>query len=253
MKGIYKITSPSGKVYIGQSNCIQKRLSNYKSVTPIKCQRILYHSLLKYGFENHVFEVIHELPEDVDQETMTRYEQLYLDQYLALGFTMLNSKLEAGARGRLSEESRKRIGEKHRGKTIPLDQRIRHSEMMRGRPSKTKGRKHTEEVKQRIKAKRALQKNVVGRPKGNIPWNKGKVGVQDMSYRKGKPLPEETKEKIRQKLLGSRLSPETIAKRTATLKKNGVKRKWSDEAKAKQSERLKAFNERKKQTAVWPS
>lgn len=33
--GIYKITSPSGKVYIGQSNNIIKRWITYKSITDI--------------------------------------------------------------------------------------------------------------------------------------------------------------------------------------------------------------------------
>jgi len=55
--GVYKITSPSGKVYIGSSNNINNRICSYKN---LKCysQRRLYNSLLKYGWEQHVFEIL---------------------------------------------------------------------------------------------------------------------------------------------------------------------------------------------------
>jgi group I intron endonuclease len=58
--GIYKITSPSGKIYIGQSTNINKRwklhIGMYFSHGINKIKR----SLLKYGPENHIFEIIEE-------------------------------------------------------------------------------------------------------------------------------------------------------------------------------------------------
>ena len=57
--GIYKITSPSNKVYIGSSNNIQRRFLNYKYYQ-CKQQIRLYNSLKKYGVENHKFEIIEE-------------------------------------------------------------------------------------------------------------------------------------------------------------------------------------------------
>jgi len=56
--GIYKITSPTKKVYIGQSVDIKKRLSVYKSYN-CKKQASLYNSLKKHGFNNHKIEIIH--------------------------------------------------------------------------------------------------------------------------------------------------------------------------------------------------
>ena len=56
MVGIYKITSPSNKVYIGQSIDIEKRFSYYKRLS-CKQQSKVYNSILKYGYENHVFEI----------------------------------------------------------------------------------------------------------------------------------------------------------------------------------------------------
>ncbi len=48
--GIYKITSPSNKIYIGCSNNIYKRWSRYKNPHSIKAQYHIYNSLIKYGY-----------------------------------------------------------------------------------------------------------------------------------------------------------------------------------------------------------
>lgn len=48
MIGIYKITSPKQRIYIGQSTNIKKRFNHYNRLLCEK-QRILYRSFLKYG------------------------------------------------------------------------------------------------------------------------------------------------------------------------------------------------------------
>lgn len=70
--GIYKIVSPSGKVYIGQSGDIDKRFKTYSNLQ-CKGQTLLYKSFIKYGVENHQFEIIHKLPKDVDQPILDSY------------------------------------------------------------------------------------------------------------------------------------------------------------------------------------
>jgi len=59
MIGIYKITSPSGRIYIGQSVDIDTRWIYYRNLT-CKSQPKIYNSLKKYGAENHIFEIIEE-------------------------------------------------------------------------------------------------------------------------------------------------------------------------------------------------
>jgi group I intron endonuclease len=59
MIGIYKITSPTNRIYIGSSNNIANRISSYKNLK-CKSQTKLYRSLKKYGFTNHLFEIIEE-------------------------------------------------------------------------------------------------------------------------------------------------------------------------------------------------
>jgi len=57
MIGIYRITSPSNKVYIGQSSNIETRFKTYK-YNACKGQPRLFNSFKKYGFETHKLEVI---------------------------------------------------------------------------------------------------------------------------------------------------------------------------------------------------
>lgn len=62
---IYKITSPAGRVYIGQSINMYKRYRTYQ-LGNFKGQKALYSSVIKYGFDNHVFEIIELHPVDID-------------------------------------------------------------------------------------------------------------------------------------------------------------------------------------------
>jgi predicted GIY-YIG superfamily endonuclease len=60
MIGIYKITNPKNKIYIGQSKNIEERWRGYKRLKEKNGQRKLYFSFQKYGYENHKFEVLEE-------------------------------------------------------------------------------------------------------------------------------------------------------------------------------------------------
>jgi len=55
--GIYKITSPTGKIYVGQSKDVIYRFKCYKRLS-CKKQPRLYASLIKHGVQKHLFEVI---------------------------------------------------------------------------------------------------------------------------------------------------------------------------------------------------
>lgn len=57
--GIYKLTSPSGKCYIGQSTDMVQRILKYKRLQ-CKSQIKLYNAIQKYGFENFTIEVLYE-------------------------------------------------------------------------------------------------------------------------------------------------------------------------------------------------
>lgn len=101
--GIYKITSPNNKIYIGQSWDINKRFCGYKKSNKFS-QPMLSRSFKKYGASSHNFEIAHELPHDCSQDVMDRYEILYWELYIASGHKMLNIKYP-GSGGKHSEDT----------------------------------------------------------------------------------------------------------------------------------------------------
>jgi len=110
MIGIYKITSPSDKIYIGQSINIQKRFKQYKNLQNCKFQTKLYDSLM---FEkNHKFEIL----EECDINLLNERERYWQDYYNVLKglncrLTTYNSKS-----GKLSEETKLKMSIASKGK-----------------------------------------------------------------------------------------------------------------------------------------
>lgn len=90
MIGIYKITSPTNRVYIGQSVNIEKRWKDYNLLKNCKPQIKLYRSLIKYGIINHKFEII----EECSIEQLNERERYWQDYYNVLGLMGLNCILQ---------------------------------------------------------------------------------------------------------------------------------------------------------------
>lgn len=111
MIGIYKITSPNNRIYIGQSKNIEKRRMYY---TPGRCknQKLINNSLKKYGYKNHKFEVMYILPEDVEQNILDNFEIFYYQQYKSSGVKMLNLKECGNGGGKHTESTKLIIGKK---------------------------------------------------------------------------------------------------------------------------------------------
>lgn len=70
---IYKIISPSNKIYIGQTINYKERIKRYKNLN-CKKQLKLYNSLKKYGYENHKFEIL----EECNREELHKKEIEYI-------------------------------------------------------------------------------------------------------------------------------------------------------------------------------
>lgn len=62
---IYKITSPSNRIYIGKTKDLVSRMSKYRTYN-VPYQTILRSSFNKYGFPNHKVEVIDQFESDSD-------------------------------------------------------------------------------------------------------------------------------------------------------------------------------------------
>jgi len=75
--GVYKITSPSERVYIGQAVNIKRRWNNYNVLEQSIKQPKLHNSFKKYGIENHIFEII----EECEFEQLNIRERYWQDFY----------------------------------------------------------------------------------------------------------------------------------------------------------------------------
>lgn len=215
--GIYKITSPSGNIYIGQTGNFKARLNAYKRAS--KCSlndSLINRSLKKYGYGAHSFLLIHELPQDVSGGTLTTYEQIYLDQYKETGHNLLNICLAAGStRGiKASEETKRKLREARKKRIFTKETGMRISLALKGRPKSEETKRKLREVNLGKKASVETKIKMSLTRKGNY----------------GKKLSEETKEKIRQKQMGRSKTAEEIDKWRYSMKqmmeirknKNGV-------------------------------
>lgn len=186
---VYMITCiNTNKIYVGSTDDIEERWRYYYQLN-CKSQIKIYNSLLKYGVDNHVFEIVWagELSE------MLKYETL-----IGWGFDVLER--EAGLTLRLpklgdvwnstSDETRLKIGISSTGRV--------KSELTRAKLSKSnKGKKRTQITKNKLSA------SLVGRDfsekhKNNISISK--IGNKNYFY-------------------GKKISKEILDKRANTRKK----------------------------------
>jgi group I intron endonuclease len=188
MPVIYKILSPSNKVYIGQTWNYKKRMSGYRNIS-CKKQPKLYNSLLKYSPDNHSFIIIHELPEDINQSILDTYEQLYIDQYRDCGIQLMNIR-EAGSHGKHSQESIEKLRKVNLGRKYSNEFKKRRSEIMKGNTLRL-GSSQSEETKLKM---------------GNS--------------RRGQVRSEETRLKMRNSAIGKKKSPEHIRKVVEAKRRN---------------------------------
>jgi group I intron endonuclease len=215
---IYKITSPSGRVYIGQTKDYKKRVEAYRHLR-CKSQTKLYNSLKKYGFYNHSFDILEHVG---DECSLLEKEKNYIKTLNCINSGLniaLGGNRSPNAGKHLSDEHKRKISESNKGKIISNKQRERHRLAMTGRISPRKGIQLSLEqkriFKEKINANRIKYtphnkgiamsqetKNRISKTKkgvsvmgnygkteehkrkisnsliGNVPWNKGKTGVQ---------------------------------------------------------------------------
>jgi len=110
--GIYKITSPSGKIYIGQSINIEKRWKEHISYKDKKTKLCV--SFKKHGFENHNFEII----EECDVNCLDKHEIYWKVYYLNLvngdwNKVLFHELYDKGG-GPKSQETKDKIGNKNK-------------------------------------------------------------------------------------------------------------------------------------------
>jgi group I intron endonuclease len=158
MIGIYKITSPSGKIYIGQSIDIERRFVSYKNLNGVRGQKALQNSFFKHGVDNHIFEIL----EECSIEELNNLERYYQDLYNVLK-DGLNCKLTKSddKSGVICEKIRKKISNSHLGITPDLKTRLKMSESAKNRPKRNYTKEHKLKISKGNKGKKRTKEQLI--------------------------------------------------------------------------------------------
>ena len=161
---IYKLTSPSGKHYIGQTMNLKDRKRRFYNPNNFYSGHRLDNAIKKYGVENFKYEILVQIV-DSDKiklrEKLDELEIFYIEKYDSYknGYNMTLGG--SGSKGCFqTEESRKKISEKAKGrkgsmlgKKLSLEQRKKISERAKlntGSKNPFYGKTHSEETKRKI-------------------------------------------------------------------------------------------------------
>ena len=113
--GIYKIISPTNKIYIGQSIDILNRIRYYKHPNSCRQQFKLQNSINKYGWDKHKFEII----EECDIKILNERERYWQDYYNSFK-NGLNCRLTTSndKSGKVSQETKNKTRNKLLGHEV---------------------------------------------------------------------------------------------------------------------------------------
>ena len=132
MTGIYLITNMvNGKIYVGQAMDIEDRWANHRAGLNggYHVNKHLQRAWDKYGADSFSFTVLTECAEE-QLNTMEEYFIFCLDSYDSrVGY----NKNYGGGGGRPTEETKKKIGEFHKGKTLSAETKRKLSEFHKGK------------------------------------------------------------------------------------------------------------------------
>lgn len=131
---IYKITSPTGKIYIGKAVDFAARYATYRKRLA-EGQSALHNSFLKYGFEAHSFEIL----ETSSVDSLAELEVKYIKEHKSFARENKNGlNLTKGGDGTLGRVDSKEVREKRAAKLIgskrDLETRNRMSSASKGKP-----------------------------------------------------------------------------------------------------------------------
>jgi group I intron endonuclease len=193
--GIYKITSPNGNIYIGQAFNIIGRFSDYLKLR-CKSQSRIYNSLLKYGPDNHIFEII----EECSKEKLNEREIYWIAFYKTFNTDHGLNLQEGGANGSPSKETREKIGKAHKGKIVSKETSLKISQSKTGHKMSEESRLNISNGKRGHVFSDEARKALLIRNNGNT-YMLGRKHSQETKSKIskgniGKIMPEECKHKI---------------------------------------------------------
>ena len=115
---IYKLESPSGKCYVGQTVNLRKRLSRYKNAS-CEGQPYIYNAIKKYGFDNFKVEILYQTETEFTHlgVLLDTLETAWINKYDCInnGYNLM----QGGAGGyRHSQKTKDKISEALKGREV---------------------------------------------------------------------------------------------------------------------------------------
>jgi len=206
---IYKITSPSGRVYVGRTSNFKSRMQDYKKKNPKLSQPLIGRSLKKYGFSNHEVVILEKFKGD--NEYSSGKEMFWIRSFMSQFHKYPEQRgmnLTMGGEGTIGifvSEEQKRKSSETRKANLTDEERTRLRNMSyvnNGLPSPRLGKTHTDEVKAKLSAFHTGKK-----------WNLGKVRTPEM------------KEKYRQSSMGKSLGRKYTGEKLERIRKSGLSKR----------------------------
>ena len=261
--GVYKLTSPFGKVYIGQSRNIHARLSSYKKNPEGSAgnQTKLLNAFRKYGSVNFIYEILVIFDDEPTKDELDLCETALIEELQAvkLGYNCKTS----GIGGRLSSEVKQKIGNFFRGKPLSEEHKQKLHESNLGKLPPPHSEETLQKMSNSMKGKNTGPQSLEHRQK--LSEARGKWRLTEEQKKKineeRKPVSEETRQKLSKLGLGRVCTEETRKKMSdaqigrfvpsptkETIEKRAIKcrgQKRSDEVKQKMKDSWKKKREEK--------
>ena len=166
---VYKYTSPSKKIYIGQTYRTLDQRAGKNGINYKQCPKF-YNAILKYGFENFKREI---LKDNLNLKQANYYQQYYIKVFKSnqpdYGYNLtsggdnpiINDQTRQKHRlaklgTHLSEETKEKISKSNTGKIFTEQHKKHLSEAKVGQESGIKNKKHTQQTKRKIGEKNGI-------------------------------------------------------------------------------------------------
>ena len=235
---IYSHTSPSGKIYIGQT-CKKYVNDRWRNGLGYMACPLFWNAIQKYGWDNFEHKIIYT---DLTKEQANTLEIELIAKYKALGISYNYHKGGNEQRGKIvREETRRKMSESQRGHKVSEETRTKISESHKGLVIRPAGFHHSEETKKKIS-------------EANKGKKRSKEFSEAISKRQlGRECSEETRKKISDsltgnpKLVGRKVSEET-RRRMSEAHKGEIKKPVSEETRRRMSEAAKKRNKVSEET-----